>query len=263
MENTVTQSLLEEALAVLQSGRASYLESQLQCGGILSRYILARMEARQRSHKKTGGPSREEIIQEAASSLDVKGYAVNVMIAIHHTVRLLSDGGNYGDLPAIALRFFSHLVGRAGKGKNSKLTDRETWNIKPLYVESGPALFRRAVAESMTGDQVKEKIMELRVSVGQRRKKDYSSSKTDNEIEESRQIPTAKQTLSLAASGSPKDTAEMLVDLVFSHQQSQEVLREFQALVDARLESQQLPDLPPINRQRAFARLAESRGYGT
>jgi hypothetical protein len=221
--------LLEQAAGVFLRVGKQYRDALLETGRLLHEYILrglVRGEALDHRGRQREGLLRKGLIQKAAARLGISPTRVVFLVWAAMAVDLLG-GGEAGPLPHGSIIRLGAFVERC-RGVTSKdadkpgappYSDAERWRVRPGYEESGPALFRRAVAENFDQATARREAGRLfRKNCG----RPLGSKKTGppRGNGHKRGTPASGQRVALAALkaraavGSPADVAELLWEVI-------------------------------------------------
>lgn len=201
------------------ASRAASRDAKLQTGKALLAYLLAcRRHADSLPEARRGPYARQMLLADIARALNLSCPTVNELIRTAAAVEALSAGGDVGSLSYTSLRWFRLAIERrrgpvrrredwrAGAIQDGLLapSQREEWTVRD---ERFIGLFRRAVAESWGSDRVRE---ELR---GKTKTMPTAYRFADEDVEERRSEVQLRRAV---ASASPRDAAELLLDVVCS-----------------------------------------------
>lgn len=227
MSAAKAESLLTKAAALYKRAEMDYRDNLLSVGRLLHEFVFTSLRAtdgRWRQHRPV---TREGLMAEAAKKLDVRLHRVTELIIPAMTVDLLSGKGGYGNLGIRSLLRFGVLIHRPQRGtETTQASLYETWEIKPEYNESGPALFRRAVAECWSMERVEQEIEKtLGREVVRRPRvkachepKPALRSRADDMDEEDHLFPTMEGILGALARASPGDVANQCLKIVLANE---------------------------------------------
>jgi hypothetical protein len=215
----MNSDLLDRIESVWSAARDRYRDAMIEVGGLIQELILERAAAAgglEQSVRLARGLSRESAVADVCRRLAVRRPKVYRLLKVTMAVRLLAGGGGAGDLSYAALLEFGLLVERTpgvlGRTKASKVgelspAERETYRVRLGLEEKAPALFRSAVSERWTCDEVRSAVAGL---VYRRAAKAGERPRSSQETNKA----AAADPLRMARAALPKDLAEVILGMI-------------------------------------------------
>lgn len=219
IENKEASSLLEAASLAYQRANTTYRASLLEVGRLLHEFILAFLkdgDGMDHRERQKAGCTREKAVEVAAESFGVTCVRINEIVAITQAANLLGKDG-LGALAFWSILRFKSLIRRKGIMPDATgrwrgiASSAEEWEIKPAFAESGPALFRLAVAENWGYQRIRDEVHGLRHNrkeLRPARRRAAAQKKGRSEI------VTVDELVRLTSCGSPGDVAERCIAIV-------------------------------------------------
>lgn len=217
--------LTEKAVLALRRGRDASRDALIECGGYCYEILLAWVA-------DDGGVSYGARKRLAERLSEEAGYRVDVhrLVRDNRIAALLSGGRPLGRLGIYALRLFYPCIRRArtapgyGTRKENRATrpqvKGEEYELVPSVAERATALFAEACEGGWPAHRVKEEVAAL---FGGRPPKEDLSLGGEKDCK-----PVATDWKAAARQASPKDLAEMIVNLVSASRDPAAAWREVQ-----------------------------------
>jgi predicted fused transcriptional regulator/phosphomethylpyrimidine kinase len=212
----VPDDLLRQAKAVWALSKIASRDAKIEVGGLLKRHLLERLKQVERlseKQRRVRRANREWIIRHAAANVGMPVNRVYDLIRLAATVELLADGGQVGQLSYSSLRLFRVLVRRpvgelkrSSNGPGMTPVEKEQWEVVPP-IQKSRAIFAMAVAGGY--DEAGVRIILPRRAAGR--------------VEE-RSAPKPAP-IQAARLGSPRDVAEMILDMIRGNEDADAVMR--------------------------------------
>jgi AraC-like DNA-binding protein len=228
-------ALLVRAKAALKRAHGDYRAALLECGRHLHAWIDATLRQELTPHQRqVHGVFREVLIRKAAEEVGIKPARADQLIVTAMVAELLADS-QIGDLWHVTVYCFRPFI-RRRQGRYALPSEKETWDLRRGFEQTGPALFRRAVAENWNTGIARREVHRLfQSSGGDSRKPRYSVLRRKKVRQALEQI---QHTSKVAA---PGDVAEMCFAVVQSAEEPKAVaallIGKLNQLMKARRES--------------------------
>ncbi len=213
--------ILNQIESTWLQGRAHYRDALLQVGLLLQDFLAARATEVAGLTSRMAfslGICREKAIQEAAKRLRINRNRIYALLATAQAQRLLGSPEGPGGLSYSAICAFRFLVRRKPDPKSGEFmaagaleafrSIREQWELKVIVGLDSRALFHQAVLEKWPVEKIR-----LALAPYGRAKPKPSA---HEEFSRPSERPSIVQLRDLARTATPKDLAQIILELIRS-----------------------------------------------
>jgi hypothetical protein len=237
-DNDTPEALLQEASSLFSVSRKDYRNAMLRVGGLLHRFILARVsEGKGMTNYGRIGKNccRYRAVEEAAARLDVSKRRICELIHTNRMVELLGNGDPVGNLSWHTLRLFNVFVQRPSVRQGDRdQTKREQWVLRDKIGEKGRDLFLKAVSGEIRQIDLEKMVRELSRGLAAQYGPHvcyYNREKTVRRNAEHKKENSTLDPRKLASLSTPPDLIHLLSDMICSSQDPLSVLSKLESLI--------------------------------
>lgn len=210
----------------------------LRVGELLHSYVLRRLEEGMPVSRESR-PTRENIIRDAASTLNMKIMRVHCLLHTAMAAKLLFTGLDLGDVPWSVVRLFNRAVQRnriqlkrlsrrPGDGKEDPIK-RELWHVVSGTPHPARRAMVRILSEKYNWHQARAylKTVKLREedSVAQQKPGNYHHPNNER-----RSLPTPEIKRHVSFQATPRDLAETVAGMILGNADPAAVLERLLAV---------------------------------